>query len=63
MKTKEELNFELNCPIPINQYDRILMAHGGGGKLSNQLIQKMFLSEFDNDLLRKEHDGAIINLT
>ena len=45
MSTKESLNFESNCPIPINEYDRVLMAHGGGGKLSNQLIQKMFFSK------------------
>jgi len=38
------------------------MAHGGGGTLSNQLIQKMFLSQFDNEMLQQEHDGAIFNI-
>ena len=40
MDKNESLNFELSCPIPISQYERVLLAHGGGGKLSNQLIQE-----------------------
>lgn len=63
MEKKEALNFDLNCPIPISDYDKVLMAHGGGGKLSNQLIQKMFFDHFESDKLNKEHDGAIIELT
>jgi hydrogenase expression/formation protein HypE len=37
-----------------------LLAHGGGGNLSHQLIQKMFLSQFSNSFLGEEHDGAVI---
>ncbi|MCD6556729.1 MAG: hydrogenase expression/formation protein HypE [Bacteroidales bacterium] len=36
-----------------------MLAHGGGGSLSNKLIEKMFFSEFDNDYLNKMHDGAV----
>lgn len=49
----------LSCPIPISEYEKVLLAHGGGGTLSHQLIQKMFFSQFDNPLLHAEHDGAI----
>ncbi|MEY2833297.1 MAG: hypothetical protein RLZZ574_2556, partial [Cyanobacteriota bacterium] len=35
----------LSCPIPLQQYPHILMAHGGGGRLMQQLIQ-MFLTAF-----------------
>ena len=60
---KEKLmQFNLNCPIPINEYDKVLMAHGGGGKLSDQLIHKMFFSQLDNEYLRQAHDGAIVQL-
>ena len=38
------------------------MAHGGGGSLSNQLIEKMFLAELSNPLLNEGHDGAIFDL-
>lgn len=49
----------LVCPIPISDYPHVLMAHGGGGTLSQQLIQKMIVPQFRNDLLEPLHDGAI----
>src|ERR1035437_6211753 len=51
-----------SCPIPFNDYPQVLMAHGGGGKLMNQLIEKMFLSTFKNSLLETRHDGAVFSL-
>jgi hydrogenase expression/formation protein HypE len=50
------------CPIPINDYPNVLMAHGGGGKLTHQLIQNMFASQFDNEHLSPLHDGAMLDL-
>ena len=47
------------CPIPISDYPRVLLAHGGGGKLMHQLIGKMFLSLFSHPELQKQHDGAV----
>jgi hydrogenase expression/formation protein HypE len=52
----------LSCPLPISDYKSILLAHGGGGKLTQQLIQKMFLPSFGNPLLEPLHDGAILNI-
>ncbi|MBL7961755.1 hydrogenase expression/formation protein HypE [bacterium] len=54
-----DISSGLACPIPISEYEKILLAHGGGGTLSHQLIQKMFFSQFDSPLLHAEHDGAI----
>ena len=45
---------ELNCPIPISDYDRILLAHGGGGKLMHQLIEKMIFNELKNEFLEQQ---------
>ena len=59
--SKKELTFDATCPIPITEYDKVLLAHGGGGSLSNKLIEKMFFSEFDNEYLSKMHDGAVFN--
>lgn len=56
------MDFQLNCPIPISEYPIITMAHGSGGKLSHQLIDKMFRPLFDNDLLEAGHDGAVLDL-
>lgn len=46
------------CPLPRNENETVLMAHGSGGSLSQQLIEQLFLASFDNRLLRQRHDGA-----
>ena len=50
------------CPIPIEQYPNVLLAHGGGGKLTHQLIQKMVLPQFRNEFLEPLHDGAVFSI-
>ncbi|MFH2003773.1 MAG: hydrogenase expression/formation protein HypE [Bacteroidota bacterium] len=60
--SKIDISSGLSCPIPITEYDKVLLAHGGGGTLMHQLIQKMFISQFDNELLNVQHDGAIFEL-
>ena len=64
MKEEKEINFSgaLQCPIPKSDYEHVLLAHGGGGTLSHQLISKMFFSHFDNEKLREQHDSAIFNV-
>jgi len=61
-KTKINLTAGFTCPIPKSEYDKILLAHGGGGSLSHQLISKMFLPQFDNELLNAQHDSAIFTV-
>ena len=53
-------DFTLSCPIHLDQYPSIQIAHGGGGKLMNNLIEKMFLPAFDNTILNTRHDGAVV---
>lgn len=64
MPDKNDLNFSsgLTCPIPKSDYDKVLLAHGGGGTLSHQLIQKLFFSQFDNDVLNVHHDSAMFDI-
>ena len=50
----------LTCPIPISDYPQVLLAHGGGGRLSHMLIEQMFLPAFDNAPLSARHDGAVL---
>lgn len=50
----------MNCPIPISDYKSVLLAHGSGGKLTNDLIRKMFVPPFKNELLENLHDGAVL---
>jgi hydrogenase expression/formation protein HypE len=52
----------LACPVPITDYKSVLLAHGGGGKLTQTLIQKMFLQQFQSSLLKTLHDGAVFSI-
>ena len=52
----------LNCPIPKNDYDTIVLAHGGGGSLTHRLIEQMFKRYFSNPELNLMHDGAVLNV-
>jgi hydrogenase expression/formation protein HypE len=58
-----DLSNSFACPLPITEYKNILLAHGGGGKLSHQLIKKMFASQFKNELLEPLHDGATLTVS
>lgn len=48
----------VNCPIPISDYPRITLAHGGGGSLTATLIDKIFTAVFKDPILDERHDGA-----
>jgi len=61
-KKEIELSGGVSCPIPLSDYPQVLLAHGGGGKLTHQLIQKMFAPQFSNSLLNPLHDGAVFSL-
>jgi len=57
-----ELSNGFACPLPIMEYKNVLLAHGGGGELSHQLIKNMFASQFKNEFLEPLHDGAIFSI-
>ncbi len=43
--------------------DKILLAHGSGGKLSHDLIEKNFVPAFGNPVLNKLDDSAVFELS
>lgn len=57
-----EPKFVLECPVPLAQYPKVLLAHGGGGRLMNQLIAQMFLPAF-GDARVPPHDAATIQIS
>ena len=61
-KTHAEINFELSCPAPLATKDTILLGHGSGGKLSAELIRDVFLPAFQNPVLARLDDQAIVNV-
>ena len=50
------------CPLPLDEYPRVLLAHGGGGRLTQNLIERVLLPSFDNPILAPLHDGALLDI-
>ncbi len=48
-----------SCPLPILEHDTIQLAHGSGGRLSAELIERMFLPRFANEILNRLEDQAV----
>lgn len=53
-------DFQLQCPAPRDPQDVIVMAHGGGGRMSQRLLDEVFLPLFSNPALEARHDSALI---
>ena len=51
-----------SCPLPLADYPTIVMGHGGGGKLGNELVEHLFLPAFRNPALENLGDAAIFDL-
>ncbi|MEN8097770.1 MAG: hydrogenase expression/formation protein HypE [Chloroflexota bacterium] len=51
-----------SCPLPLRSYPSVVLSHGGGGKLSSDLIQHLFLPEFDNPILASMSDAAVVQI-
>ena len=51
-----------SCPIPIFEHKQIVLGHGSGGKLTADLIEKIFLPAFGNPVLNKLDDQAVLTV-
>jgi hydrogenase expression/formation protein HypE len=51
-----------SCPLPLADYPSIVMGHGGGGKLGNELVEHLFLPAFRNAALENLGDAAVLDL-
>ena len=51
-----------SCPLPLRDHERIVIGHGGGGKLSAELVDHLFVPAFDPDGDIELHDSAVIDL-
>jgi len=52
-----------SCPLPLADYPTIVMGHGGGGKLGNELVEHLFLPAFRNPALENLGDAAVLELS
>jgi hydrogenase expression/formation protein HypE len=50
------------CPLPKSRYDHILLGHGSGGQLTADLIQRLFVPTFGNDVLGALEDQATLSI-
>ncbi len=48
------------CPAPLSGHREIQIAHGGGGRLTQELIERVFGPAFANAALDARHDGAVL---
>lgn len=50
----------LMCPLPHRHDAQIVLGHGSGGKMSQDLIAGTFLPPFDNEALRAGNDAGVV---
>jgi hydrogenase expression/formation protein HypE len=50
------------CPAPWSQYDHVLLGHGSGGQLSADLVRRLFVPGFGNEVLAALEDQATVSL-
>jgi hydrogenase expression/formation protein HypE len=50
------------CPLPIFEHKQIVLGHGSGGKLTAELIDKVFRPAFTNPILDKLDDQAVVQV-
>jgi len=48
-------------PFPALEYETIQLAHGSGGRLSAELIERLFLPRFGNETLNRLEDQAVLS--
>jgi hydrogenase expression/formation protein HypE len=51
-----------SCPLPVLDHQKIVLGHGSGGKLSAELIEKVFVSRFRNPALEQMDDQAQLQI-
>lgn len=51
-----------SCPLPLKDYPTIVLGHGGGGQLTNELVDYLFKPAFTNPALDRMSDSAVLPL-
>ena len=61
MNGRSDLDFQGRvCPTPLFDHTKIQLGHGSGGKLTADLVRKLFLPAFSNDYLARLDDQAML---
>lgn len=55
-----------SCPLPLRDYPSIVMGHGGGGRLSGELVEHLFVPAFGGTahahVLQQLGDAAVLDI-
>ncbi len=62
MMVEEKSSMTWSCPRPREGAAYITIAHGGGGLMTQRLIQQIFLQAYGNDALAAMNDAAVLSL-
>ena len=56
-------DFNLSCPLPLDDHETVQLAHGGGGRLMRGLIEGLFLPAFGGRRGgQPPHDSAVVEI-
>ncbi len=53
---------KFSCPLPLQDYPNVILGHGGGGKLSRELLEHIFLPAFKNIHLDRLGDSTVFDI-
>jgi hydrogenase expression/formation protein HypE len=62
MAGPSEFSGGFSCPVSLPGNDTVLLGHGSGGKLSGDLIRDVFLPAFQNAVLGRLDDQAVVSV-
>lgn len=51
-----------SCPLPLRDYPHVVLGHGGGGQLSAELIEHLFVPAFNSTTLAELGDAAVVDV-
>ncbi len=53
---------EVSCPAPKGRYENVVLAHGGGGALMQQLLERLFFPAFGGVGAKDRQDAAVLDV-
>ena len=56
-----EWGMTLQCPLPYADGECVTLAHGGGGRLAWELLEKVFLPALGDPARHDRHDGVVVD--
>ncbi|MEZ4899060.1 MAG: hydrogenase expression/formation protein HypE [Saprospiraceae bacterium] len=58
----DRLTMRLQCPVPKMDFEVIQLGHGSGGLMTHRLLKSGVFEVLQNEFLKEEHDGAVLQL-